>query len=73
MPMNSEPMMSAIVSSVVLAFLASGRRKAETPLEIASTPVSAVVPAAKARRIRKKLTAPKASPVWNRGWLGSAW
>ena len=39
-------------SSVVAAFLLFGRRKAGTPLEIASTPVSAAQPEEKARASR---------------------
>ena len=40
-------------SSVVAAFLLFGRRKAGTPLEIASTPVSAAQPDENARASRK--------------------
>jgi hypothetical protein len=58
MPTNSEPMMSAITSRVCLALRACGRRNADTPLEIASTPVSAVVPAANARRTRNRVIEP---------------
>ncbi len=36
--------MIAIAASVVAAFFDSGRRNAGTPLEIASTPVSATAP-----------------------------
>ena len=43
-PMNSVPRMTPIHTSVVAAFFDSGRRNAGTPLEIASTPVSATAP-----------------------------
>ena len=42
--MNSVPRMTPIQTSVVAAFFDSGRRNAGTPLEIASTPVSATAP-----------------------------
>src|SRR6266851_3252084 len=42
--------MSAIISNVAAAFLASGFSNAGMPFEIASTPVMAVQPLAKARR-----------------------
>jgi hypothetical protein len=59
-------MMVAITIRVFLALTASGARKAETPLEMASTPVRAVVPEAKARRTRKTVTAPTAPSCWSR-------
>jgi len=46
--MNSEPRITPIAMSVRRAFWASGRLNAGTPLEIASTPVSAVQPDANA-------------------------
>ena len=51
MPMNIVTEMMPMIASVSAAFLACGRRKAGTPLEIASTPVSAVAPDENARRI----------------------
>ena len=53
MPSNSEPRMTDIQISVMPALRLRGSLKAVMPLEIASTPVSAVVPLEKARRIRK--------------------
>ena len=47
----------AMISSVAAAFFSSGGLKAGTPLETASTPVIAVQPLAKARRIRNVLSA----------------
>jgi hypothetical protein len=44
-----------MTSSVVAAFLDSGALNAGTPLEMASTPVSAVQPAEKACRIRNSV------------------
>jgi len=44
MPRNSEPRMLDIHISVTPAFLLRGSLKAGIPLEIASTPVTAVVP-----------------------------
>ena len=52
--MNRVARMIAIQRIVTAAFRASGSRKAGTPLEIASTPVSAVHPEAKARRALKR-------------------
>jgi hypothetical protein len=46
MPMNRNPMISAIAIRVRWALRASGFLNAGTPSAIASTPVSAVVPAA---------------------------
>ena len=51
--MKSTPSRSAIDVIVFAAFFASGGLKAGTPLAIASTPVRATEPLAKARRIRK--------------------
>ncbi len=42
--MNSVPRMMPIHTNVAAAFFDSGRRNAGTPLEIASTPVSATAP-----------------------------
>ena len=44
MPKNRVPSSAPIHTSVVAAFFASGRRNDGTPLEIASTPVSATAP-----------------------------
>ena len=55
--MNRVARMVAIQRIVAAAFSASGSRKAGTPLEIASTPVSAVHPEAKARRTRNQVRA----------------
>ncbi len=46
---------------VVAAFLDSGRRKAGTPFEIASTPVRATAPELKPLRIRKRPSVPPAT------------
>ena len=50
--------MIAIHISVVAAFLDSGRRKAGTPFEIASTPVSATAPEEKPFRMMKMVRLP---------------
>ena len=57
MPRNSEQRMATIITSVIEAFFGSGFLKAGTPSAIASMPVSAVQPAAKARRIKKNESA----------------
>ena len=57
-PKNSDPRMSPIHTSVVAAFLDSGRRKAGTPLEMASTPVRATAPDEKPLRMRNRLSVP---------------
>ena len=49
-PMNRIPRITAIVISVRAALRDSGGSKAGTPVAIASTPVSATAPEAKARR-----------------------
>ena len=56
MPKNSEPRMAAIHTRVVDAFFDSGFLNALTPLEIASTPVSATAPDENARISKKKPT-----------------
>ena len=58
-----------MIRSVRAAFFDCGRLKAVTPFEIASTPVSALDPDAKARRTTKMLTAPVPAA---RGWLLTA-
>jgi hypothetical protein len=55
MPKNMLPSRMPIQTRVVRAFGASGALKAGTPLEMASVPVMAEQPWAKARRIRKML------------------
>src|SRR5207253_4327099 len=60
---NETPTKSAIAitpraARVFAAFSPCGCRKALTPFAIASTPVSAVEPEAKARRRTKRVTAP---------------
>src|SRR5438552_17508045 len=55
--MKSVTQRKAMITRVVAAFRASGGLKAGTPFETASTPVVAVQPVAKARRIRKVLRA----------------
>ena len=47
--------MTAIQTSVAPAFLLRGSLKAVIPLDIASTPVTAVVPLANAFRIKKNV------------------
>src|SRR3989304_10190090 len=54
MPRKRESRMPAIQARVTLAFFASGYLNAGMPSEIASTPVSAVQPEAKALRRRKR-------------------
>jgi len=53
--MNRTARMADIQIIVVAAFLDSGSRKAFTPFEITSIPVTAEQPAAKARRIKKSV------------------
>jgi hypothetical protein len=48
MPKNKDTAITPMIPSVVAAFRDWGRRNAGTPLEIASTPVSAVDPEEKA-------------------------
>ena len=55
MPRNMVPRIAAMPAMVIPAFLDSGRLKAVTPLEIVSTPVSAVQPEEKARRSRNSV------------------
>ena len=56
MPMNRVMRMAPSQTSTVRAFLDSLGLKAPTPSDTASTPVSAVQPEAKARRMRKMET-----------------
>src|SRR5438093_697229 len=57
MPTNIEARMTAITPRVTAALRDSGVRNAGMPLEMASMPVSAVQPEAKARRIRNHVSA----------------
>ncbi len=57
-PTNMVTARNAIPSSVRAALRLLGRRNAGTPLLIASTPVSAVQPLAKARRISSTARTP---------------
>ena len=56
MPRNSVPRMADIQIRVMPALRLRGSLKAVMPLEMASTPVRAVVPLAKARRIRNSVS-----------------
>ncbi len=60
-PRNMTPRIVLMSTRVVRAFCACGFRKMLTPLEIASVPVMAELPLAKARR-RKKAETPRISP-----------
>src|SRR5919198_5121999 len=55
---NIEIATTAMMASVSAALRDCGRRNAGTPFEIASTPVSAVEPEAKARRTMNRATGP---------------
>lgn len=57
-PTNIVAAIAPISASVVAAFLLFGGRKAGTPLAMASTPVSAVQPEAKARSTKKTSARP---------------
>ena len=61
-PANIVAAMPPISASVVAAFLLFGGRNAGTPLAIASTPVSAVQPEAKARSAKKISARPAMRP-----------
>ncbi len=60
-PRNMTPRIVLMRTSVVRALRACGFRKMLTPLEMASVPVMAELPLAKARR-RKKADTPRISP-----------
>src|SRR5688572_16614802 len=62
-PRNIETEMAPMTARVLAAFLALGRRKAGTPLEMASTPVSAVEPEENACRITNRGTLADAAPT----------
>ena len=55
MPMKSTASSTAITASVVAAFLDSGGSKAGTPVAMASVPVSATAPEAKARAASSRM------------------
>ncbi len=61
MPRKRVPRIVAIAVRVVAAFFDSGRLKAGTPFEIASTPDRATAPDEKPRRRMNRLSVP---PVW---------
>ena len=71
-PMKITPSRIAIVIIVFAAFLASGFLNAGTPLAIASTPVRATDPPAKALSSRKMLSCSVPSGTAS-GWGGKAW
>ena len=71
MPRNMEPSRTAMMTSVWRACFHSTGLKAGTPLEMASTPVMAAPPEAKACRISTTLAAPVASSA--AGWVGTTW
>ena len=52
MPRNITPKIRLMTTRVMRAFCTAGGLKAVMPLEMASTPVSAVLPLEKARKIR---------------------
>ena len=53
--MKSVPRIAPIAAIVVAAFFGSGRLNTETPLEMTSTPVSAVHPEENARKSKKRV------------------
>ena len=71
MPRNIVPSRMAMITSVWRACFHSTGLKAGTPLEMASTPVMAAPPEAKACRINTTLAAPVASSA--AGWVGTTW
>ncbi len=71
MPRNSEPRMIAIHTSVAAAFFDSGRRKAGTPFEMASTPVNATAPEEKPRISTSRPSAPPLSRRFSTALLES--
>ena len=68
MPRNIVTEIPPMMASVSAAFFACGRRKAGTPLEMASTPVSAVAPEENARRITNSQIACTAVARSGSGW-----
>jgi len=73
-PKKKDPRMATMVISVREAFLDSGRRKAGTALEMASTPVRATAPDEKARIRAKRVTPDRAaaSLPWVNSWRASS-
>ena len=71
--MNRMARTPAITSSVAAAFFDSGGLNAGTPVAMASVPVSATAPDAKARRSRNSETAPAVSAVAATTSGGGAW
>ncbi len=73
-PRNITPRIVLISTRVVRAFRAWGTRKMLTPLEMASVPVMAELPWAKARR-RKKAEIPRMRPPdeWPSGMVPGDW
>jgi hypothetical protein len=69
--MNKKAMIAPMATRVVRALPACGCLNAETPLEMASTPVSAVTPAEKACRTRNSVSGTMAAPAPSSAW-GSA-
>ncbi len=65
MPANITTAVMPMVDIVEAAFFDFGARKAGTPLEIASTPVSAVQPEAKARRPSISRPSPARVSLWS--------
>ena len=72
MPRNMVMAMVPMMARVSAAFLACGRRKAGTPFEMASTPVSAVEPEEKARRMTNSPMGPATLASSAAGAIGSA-
>ena len=70
-PMKIAPSRNAMVTMVLAAFFASGGLNAGTPLAIASTPVSATEPPAKALSSRKIVRTSTPGRTTS-GWGGSA-
>ncbi len=66
-PRNNVMEMMPMTARVVAALRACGRRNAGTPLEMASTPVSAVAPDEKAFRSANTPTAPNVVAAWGSG------
>ena len=67
MPANIVVASSPMRTSVIAALLLLGGSNPGTPLDTASTPVSAVHPEAKALSTRKTVSSPPVSATW-RSW-----
>ena len=63
-PQNSPARIVPVQVSTVAACFASGGRNAGTPLEIASTPDSAIAPDEKARISKNSEAPPMRAPLW---------